>query len=284
MSAGGIVGAGLRIWIESWFKWFIVSLLMGGVVAILVAAIDPWTATYGTEFRFGERPFSGPDPDPFAVVLVLIGALFLAPWQVVILTRSALRATFADPLEASTLVGRTIRGFHSMLWILVLLVLCALLISFILAFPLGAIAVTSNAEGVLAVLGLVILGLFLWLVPRLATVSEVFVGEDARGTKAILGAWRLSKGAWGTSAAVLVLSILIGIAIGLVPSLIAWELFPSPVVEDAVPRAIVQSLVNSILTPMGIAVTAALYLELRARKGLIDQSHLRAKLARFDPG
>jgi hypothetical protein len=44
----------------------------------------------------------------------------------------------------------------------------------------------------------------------------------------------------------------------------------------------VQSLVGVIVGPLTTAITAALYLELRARKGLLDQGFLRAKLVRFE--
>ena len=110
----------------------------------------------------------------------------------------------------------------------------------------------------------------------------MFVGEDARGTRAISGAWRLSRGAWGTSLGTLLLLLLIAIAIGIVPSIVVGEAFSGPVVEDAVPRAVVQALLNAVTTPIGTAVIAVLYLELRARKGVLDQQDLQAKLARFD--
>jgi hypothetical protein len=36
------------------------------------------------------------------------------------------------------------------------------------------------------------------------------------------------------------------------------------------------------VTPIGIAIVTALYLELRARAGPLDQAALRRNLARFD--
>jgi hypothetical protein len=127
-----------------------------------------------------------------------------------------------------------------------------------------------------------LLALLLWLGPRLATLFHVFVGEDARGTRAISGAWRHSRGAWGTSIGTLLLLLLIAIAISIVPSIVVGEAFSGPVVEDAVLRALVQALVSAVTTPIGTAVIAALYLELRARQGNLDQQDLRGKLARFD--
>jgi hypothetical protein len=78
------------------------------------------------------------------------------------------------------------------------------------------------------------------------------------------------------------LLLLIAIAISIVPSIIVGEAFPDPVIGDAIPRAVIQALLNAITTPMSTAFVAALYLELRARKGVLDQQALRANLARFD--
>jgi hypothetical protein len=132
------------------------------------------------------------------------------------------------------------------------------------------------------ILAIVLVGSLLWIVPRLATLSHVFVGEDRRGTKAIGGAWRLSKGAWGTSAGTVLLAVLIGIAIAVIPSLITSQMFAGAQVGDAVPRTIVQSITAAVVTPLGTAIVTGLYLELRARKGMLDQQALRANLARFD--
>jgi hypothetical protein len=41
--------------------------------------------------------------------------------------------------------------------------------------------------------------------------------------------------------------------------------------------------VSAIVTPIGVAIGAALYLELSARTGTLDQTSLRRNLARFDP-
>jgi hypothetical protein len=278
MRVAAIVGAGVRIWTKNWFPWFLVTLAMTGVIAVIVAAVDPWTGTFGVQFWFGEQPFSRPDPTPLAVILSLVMALFLGPWEIVVLTRSALRATFWAPPPGRALIGRTILGVHSIIWIFVLLGICLIPIVLLLY----AIAAAVGSEGAAGIIALIPLALLLWAGPRLATLTHVFVGEDARGTRAIAGAWRLSRGAWGTSIGTLLLFILIGIAISIVPSLIVGEAFPSPVTGDAIPRAVIQALLNAVITPMSTAVIAALYLELHARKGTLDQQVLRANLARFD--
>jgi hypothetical protein len=275
MGAVAIVGAGLRIWRKNWFVWFLVTLAMTGVVTLIIAWVDPWTGTFGVQFWVGQQPFSRPDPTPLAVLLSLLLAVFLGPWEIVVLTRSALHATFGEPLAGRSIIGRTIRGVHSVLWIFVLLGIC------LIPLVLLLIAI-AEAMGSSALVALIPLGLLLWAGPRLATVTHVFVGEDARGTRAIAGAWRLSRGAWGTSLGTLLLLLLVAIAITLVPSIIVGEAFPSPVIGDAIPRAVIQALMNAITTPMSTAVLAALYLELRARKGVLDQQALQANLARFD--
>ena len=276
MGAAAIVGAGLRIWAKNRFAWFLVTLAMTGVVAVIIAWVDPWTGTFGFQYWVGEPPFSRPDPTPLAVILTLALALFLGPWEIVVLTRSALRATFGEPPAGRALIGRTIRGVHSILWIFVLLGICLIPVVLLLV---GIARATGSTPGIVAFFPLAVL---LWAGPRLATLTHVFVGEDARGTRAIAGAWRLSRGAWATSIGTLLLFLLVAIVISIVPSIIVGEAFPDPVIGDAIPRAVVQSILNAITAPMSTAVVAALYLELRARKGVLDQQALRANLARFD--
>lgn len=169
-----------------------------------------------------------------------------------------------------------------MLWIFVLLVLLAFLVTVPVAAILAGSAASTSKDVLGGVLGLILFGVLLWTVPRLVTVSYVFVGENQRGSRAVRGAWRLSRRAWPLSTGTLLLTLLIAVAIAMIPSLIAWQIFPYALTEDAVPRAIVQSLVTALVAPLGTAILAGLYLELRARKGLNDQTDLRAKLARFD--
>jgi hypothetical protein len=278
MGATKIVGSGLRLWAESWARWFLVSLVLTGAVAVLTAVVDPWSATFGLGWWLDERSFPRPDPNGLAVLLTLVGGLILGPWEFVILTRASLRATFAEPLRGWALVGGTIRGVHSVLWIGFLLVVCAIP----LGIAIAAVAAATRNEEAVDVLLLVPLVLFLYFVPRLATLASVFVGQDARGSKAIGGTWRLSRRAWGTSAGAIVLTVLIGIAISIPAGALASELFPSISKGDAIARAVIQSVLNGILTPISTAVVAVLYLELMARKGLLDQEVLRRNLARFD--
>jgi hypothetical protein len=278
MGAGAIVGAGIRIWTKNWFSWFLVTIVMTGVIAVIIAAVDPWTGTFGVQYWWGDQPFARPDPTLLAVVLSVLMALLLGPWEIVVLTRGALRATFSEPSTGGALLGRTIRGVHSILWIFVLLGICLIPIVLLLY----AIAAAVGSKAAAGIIAFVPLALLLWAGPRLVTLTHVFVGEDARGTRAIAGAWRLSRGAWGTSLGTLLLFILIGIAISIVPSLIVGQAFRSPVIGDAIPRAVIQALLNAVITPMSTAVIAALYLELHARKDTLDQQALRTNLARFD--
>lgn len=280
MGATRIVGAGLRLWIESWPAWAVVTLLLTGVIAILVAIADPWSTTYGYDAWFDDPAFGRSDPSGVAVVLGLVNTFFLGPWLYVILSRAALHATVEAPLRGSALFGGTIRGVHSLVWIFVLLILLAIPIGILIV----AIAFAARDSGAVGVLFLIPLALFLYLVPRLATLPDVFVGDDARGSRAIGATWSLSRGAWPTAAGAIGLLILITIAISLVPGILAGTMFPDPVVGDALGRAIVGSLLNAVLTPIGVAIGAVLYLELKARKGALDQTSLREKLARFDRG
>ena len=282
MGATKIVGSGLRLWAESWVRWFLVSLVLTGSIAVLTAAVDPWSATFGVEWWLDDAPFPRPDPSGLAVLLTLVGTFLLGPWEFVILTRAALRATFADPLRGSALVGGTIRGVHSVLWIFILLALMAIPLFIVLFAVVGVARDEETAAGLLVTVSLVLLALLLYLVPRLATLASVFVGQDARGTKAIGGSWRLSRRAWATSAGAIVLVVLIGIAISIPAGALISELFPSVSRGDAVARAVIQSVLNGFLTPMSTAVVAVLFLELMARKGLLDQEVLRRNLARFD--
>jgi hypothetical protein len=282
MRATAIVGAGVKLWSEHWLRWGLLTLLFTGIASVVSAALDPWASTYGASWA--DRPASLPEASPLAVIVGLLGGLFLGPWLSVILAKASLEATM-DEADPRSLVGRTIRGVHSVLWILILLVLCAL----VLVIPLAIlVATTQNGEpdaqeAAVGIFILVFLGLLLWIAPRLLILLHVFAGEDRRGTNAIGETWRRSRGAWGTALGVLVLNILIAIGVALIPGIIAEQAFSLPTVEDAVPRATLYALVSAVVTPIGVAIGAALYLELSARKGTLDQSTLRRNLARFDP-
>lgn len=281
MRATSIVRAGLKLWSEHWIRWGLVTLLFSGIASVVAAALDPWAATYST--AWADRPASL-EANPLAPIISVIGALFLGPWLSLILTKASLEASLGEA-DDRPLVGRTIRGVHSALWILFLLVLCGMVV----AIPLVALALATRntdpdtQEAVVGIFFVLFFALALWIVPRLLVLLHVFVGEDRRGTKAIAETWRRSRGAWGMALGVLALNILIVIGISLIPGIVAEAAFPLPTVEDAVPRAILYALVSAIVTPMGVAIAAALYLELSARKGVLDQSSLRRNLARFDP-
>ena len=284
MRATQIVGAALRLWSENWLRWGLVTLALSGVPSVLEAAIDPWTATYGARYWFGERPFSLPEPDPLASVVGLVTAFLLAPWLYVILAKGTLDA--ASERRPSALIGRTIRGVPSVLWLFAIIVACVAAV----VVPIFAVLVNAtrdasleDRQAVFGLLALVMLGVVVWLGPRLAVLFHVFVAEDIRGTKAIGQAWRRSRGAWSTCFGVIALNVLIAIGVTLIPALLANRFFALPTMEDAVPRAIVFALINVILTPIGVAILAALYLELSARKGSLSQVSLQRNLARFDP-
>lgn len=278
MGATRIVGSGLRVWAESWLGWFVVTLVFTGIPSVLIAAVDPSTSVYGFQWSFDDTLVPRPDPNGFAIAIGLISTLLLGPWELVILTRAALTSTFATPLRGGALVGGTIRGVHSILWIFILLALLAIPL-FLVVAGIAYAARDAEAAGVLLFIPLAI---FLYFVPRLVTLTATFVGGAARGSKAIGAAWRLSSRAWATSAGTVVLSFLIGLAIAIPAALLIDGVFPSVTTGDAIGRAIAQSLVNAIVGPMGAAIVAVLYLELMARKDLLDQDALRANLARFD--
>jgi hypothetical protein len=285
MKGAAIVAAGVKLWAESWLRWGLLTLLFSGAASVLIAAIDPLTATYGAGYWMGDRPVSLHDPDPLAGLVSLVASLFLAPWLYVILTRSSLRSSF-DDAGRSPLIGRTLRGVPSVLWIVFLLLLCVLALVVpvaIIANSLGG-GTAEAQQAVAIVLVLAVVALAVWIVPRLAILFHVFVGEDERGTHAIRATWRRSKGAWGTAVGVLLLNLLIAVGIALIPGVIADSAFSLATVEDAVPRAIVYALVSALITPLGVTIGAALYLELSARKGELSQASLRRNLARFDAG
>jgi MFS family permease len=283
MGATTIVGAGMKLWSEHWVRWGLLTLLFTGIAGVVAAALDPWASTYGATWTV-DRPPGVPEADPLAGVVGLIGGLFLGPWLAVILARASLEATFGEA-DRRSLVGRTIRGVPSVLWILILLFLCGL----VLVIPLAILVATmrnagpSPQEAAVGIFVLVFFVLLLWIAPRLLILLHVFVGEDRRGTKAIGETWKRSRGAWGAALGVLVLNLLIAIGIALIPGIVAEQAFSLPTVEDAVPRAILYALVSAIVSPIGVAIGAALYLELSARKGTLDQTSLRRNLARFDP-
>jgi hypothetical protein len=285
MKAPAVVGAGMRLWGQDWIRWGLVTLLFTGISNVVIAAIDPWMATYGT-YPMDDPVFAAEEPDVLAILLMLVQILLLTPWLYVILARATLHATFEDWPRPS-LVGRTIRGVPSLLWIGFLLILAVIVVAIpvVLVSAILVSATPPDAEGgILALVGAAVgLTLILWIAPRLAVLVQMFVGEDRRGTQAIRGTWRRSNGAWAHVLGVVVLNALIALGISIVPSIIAGGAFPLPTAEDAVPRAILFALMSAIVTPIGVAISAALYLELSARKGTLDQTSLRRSLARFDP-
>jgi hypothetical protein len=282
MNAPTVVRAGMKLWSEHWLRWGVWTLVFSGIGSVVIAALDPWASTYSA--WWGDRPPYVPEANPMAAIVGLIGGFFLGPWLYVILAKASLEASL-DQADRRSLIGRTIHGVHSVLWILVLLIASGIVV----AIPLAIlVATTLNAdpdtqEAAVGIFVLIPFALLLWIAPRLLILLHVFVAEDRRGTKAIGETWRRSRGAWGSALGVLVLDILIAIGITLIPGIVAEQAFPLPTVEDAVPRAILYALASAIVTPIGVAISAALYLELSARKGTLDQTSLRRSLARFDP-
>jgi hypothetical protein len=282
MRATRIVGAGLRLWSENWRRWGLVTLALSGVATLALAAIDPWTATYGSRHWF-DHQYQAPDPEPLAILVTLVSGLLLGPWLYVILTKASLERTIET--GSKPLIGRTINGVRSLLWIALILVLyliVALIPILLIGGALVAITPDDVERNVLLFVPLLTLAAVIWIGPRLAILIDVFVGEDARGIKAIGETWRRTRGAWGTAAGALLLGLLVGIGMGLIPSVIAANAFPLPTVADAIPRATIIALTGAITTPIGIAVGSVLYLELTARKGLLSQARLRLALSRFD--
>ncbi len=282
MNAPAVVGAGVRLWAQNWLPWGLVTLAFAGILSVALAALNPQPA-FPNQVPAVDDALSA--TEVAAILLTAAAGLVLVPWLSVILTRSSLRATFAP--DPGALIGRTIRGVPSLLWIYVIL-FAAALAAFVpiaglaagLAFPL----LPQDAEGAafIVIVALMVLVTLLWLLPRLALVVHMYVAEDRRGTGAIAEAWRRTRQAWWMVLGTIVLNILIGFAISLIPTSIANTAFPDATVADAVPRAVIVAFTNALVTPLGVAITTALYLELSARKGVLSQETLERNLARFD--
>jgi hypothetical protein len=281
MNAPAVVGAGMRLWSENWLRWGLITLMFAGTLSVALAALDP-------------QPALPTQPSPTAVgmdatevsglLLTFVAGLLLGPWLYVILARASLLATFAP--DRGGLIARTIRGVPSLLWIFVILFAAAMAAVIPIAVVGAAIFAPIPTEEERAVLVLliavVLLIVLLWLVPRLILVVHAYVAEDRRGTKAIAEAWRRTRKVWWMVLGAIVLNILIGFAVSLIPTSIANTAFPDATVAHAVPRAVIQALTNALVTPIGVAITSALYLELSARKGVLSQETLARNLSRFD--
>jgi hypothetical protein len=283
MTAPAVVAAGMRLWAERWLPWGLLTLLFSGVVSVLLAAVDPQPALTNPA-AWPVPSEAEPGTTATAILLSSVATLLLGPWLYVILARASLLVAIEGAPNAG--VDRTIRGVPSVLWLFVLLVL-GLVAALIPVAVVGAVAASpmpSDAADAIVVAGaiaFVLLGL-LWLLPRLVVLIHVFVAEDRRGRHAIAETWRRTKGAWWMSLGVVVLNLLIGMGFGIVPTSIANNVFPLATMSDAVPRAVILALTNALVTPIGLAITAALYLELSARKGLLSQATVRRNLSRFD--
>jgi hypothetical protein len=275
------VGAGIRLWKERWLPWGLVTLVLAGVASVVLAIADPQPAIY-------DRTAWQDDPrDAVEGAVVVVGTLVglvLGPWLYVILARGSLRATFEA--DGYGVIARTIRGVPSVLWIFVILfagfIAASIPILMVGAAILAPVA-TEEEQAVFVLIAIAaFLVLFLWIVPRLILVVHTYVAEDRRGTRAIAEAWRHTRGAWWMTLGVLTLTLLVGLAISVIPTTIANTAFPDGTVAHALPRSVILALTNAVVTPISVAITTALYVELSARKGVLSQDALARNLARFD--
>ena len=70
------------VWVESWLRWFLVTLVFTGTIpAVLIAAVDPWTSVYGFQWSFDDTLIRGPDPNGLAIAIGPISTFLLGPWE-----------------------------------------------------------------------------------------------------------------------------------------------------------------------------------------------------------
>jgi hypothetical protein len=135
--------------------------------------------------------------------------------------------------------------------------------------------------GVLAGLCLLVLP-GIWLAVSWAIAVPVLLAEGARGSKALGRSYRLVKGRWWGTLAVLVLAaLLVGIvSAGIATLLSALSLDPTghSALVDFVLRVISGTVSSLIATPFTAALTVALYIDLRVRKEGFDVQLLAAQI------
>lgn len=274
------VEAGFRLWTRHWRQLALVTFLLTGVTAILAVLIDPGPGLREVVrmFRTGAVPPDLEEPSGLSQALSILSGFVLTPIGLLATARIVLGASCgpAPPTKLAVLYG--VRRIASTWWLLIAVALTLLGV----AIPAAIVAMILVAEG-LVPLGLLLVVPFVFVAIRISVpLFGAFVVDDARGFGAVGRAWRLTAGRWWPTAGAALLAGLVTTTLALL-SFVVQLLVSGSGAGVALAAATVAAVTNAVIGPIVYAVSAVLYLDLRARHHPASAGEIRALIARHDP-
>jgi len=231
--------------------------LVGALVSISVAdstIYDPLTNDFDEQVLWGK----------IAAVLVAAGLTLLAQTIATgVCFKAVADAYLGRAASWRRSVGEIVRRLHSIIWI-----------SFLGSFLAALALLACIAPGI-------------WLYFAWAVAVPVLLMEGTKGRRALGRSFRLVKGFWWRTFAILILgSILAGIIQSAVTAAFLAVTFSTDSEVVSVFASFLASvLAGAITTPFVAAVTIVLYIDLRVRKEGFDLALLAARLGRAgEPG
>ena len=278
LGVGDVIAMGCSLWARHWRLLAFLSLALSGSVLVLQAALDPGpTFRELIEWLREGAPEPIPGASPRAQAVGLLGGLILSP----MLTMATLRVLLGGAVGSVPGPGRAVsyglRRLPSTLWLFL-----AMGISMVGVGVLAAVVslILAQAAEVLAV---VFVPLVIYPAVRLWSVAlPALVVDDSRGFAALGRSWRLTRGRWWATFAVLLLFTLVA-AIGslltvIVSAVIPWSGTPADLVQASVTAGL-----GALAGPLGASMLAGLYLDLRVRARNEEAGTVRTLIERHDP-
>ena len=257
LGIGEILDVGIKITTRHWRTLVLAVLvvvvpleLLGALVTLSVAdssVYDPLSNDFDEQALWRE----------IAAVLVSTGLTLLATTIATgVCFKTVTDAYLGRAASWRRAVGEIVRRLHSIIWISVL--------SSVLAF--------------LALLACIAPGV--WLYFAWAVAVPVLLTEGTKGRRALGRSFRLVKGFWWRTFAILILgAILAGIVQGAVTAALLGVTFSTDSeVVTVLANFLASVLAGAITTPFVAAVTIVLYIDLRVRKEGFDLALLAARL------
>ena len=267
LDLGEKLDVGLRLWTRNFKPLTLGALIVVVPVAILStllqASVDP-NAFSTSPFDFDATEQSVDEGAQLAGLMINLTLTTVGSG----LALAALTKAIADAYTGHTPSWRdsvmfALKRLHSILWLGLL---------FVLGVTVAAVA------GLLAL----IVGIFVfptWVGVAWSTALVVLLVEDVRGTKALRRSWRLVKNRWwatfGTLLVAYLLIYVVQLPIGVL-TLVFFAIDSEVVVAAATTFLTIVG--YSIMLPLGAAITALVYFDLRIRKEGFDLELLAKRI------
>lgn len=280
LGAVDAVEAGFRLWARHWRQLALVTFLLTGVTAILVALIDPGPGIRELirMLRTGAVPPDLEEPSELSQGLSILSGFVLTPIALLATARIVLGACCGTAPTTKIAVLYGVRRIASTWWLLIAVALTLLGV----AIPTAIVAMILVAVG-LVPLGLLLVVPFVFVAIRISVpLLGAFVVDDARGFGAVGRAWRLTEGRWWPTVGAALLIGLVTATLALL-SFVAQLLVSGSGAGAALAAATVAATTNAVIGPIAYAVSAVVYLDLRARRDPASAGETRALIERHDP-